>query len=253
MARSSLSDQHRPGFLSHFLAVSRSRNAKRVKRSSLAFKRSRVARSRFRLFAYFLTVAAATTLVVMIILAIRNGRDNIDPTHKVLQLTSQDIDPETTATEKILLKKDQIDSPLAAALWRNARQQLSGTSLQEAERALRDGHIRPVLEPLTKQLAADFDAGKAAAFTIWVVEDEAQRGNAVDLQLDGVLLGKFAIEQNRYAITVVEKVGESLRLEITGASEANRAATFRAETATSEAVTRHLQPGRNDAWQLVVK
>jgi hypothetical protein len=254
MARSSLSDQRRRGFLSQFLAAAKSRNAKGLKRVSSALRRSRIARSRFRFLACALTIVAATALVVgVIIFMTGRGSDDANSAHKVLQLTSQDIDPETTAVERNLLKKDQIDDRLAPALWSDARRQLSGPALKEAERALREGRVYPALEPLVKQLAADFANGKAAAFTIWVAEDESQKGNAVDLKLDGNLLGRFAIEQNRYAITVVERTGQSLRLEITGASGANRAAVFRAETATSEATTRHLGPGRNDTWQLMIR
>jgi hypothetical protein len=86
-----------------------------------------------------------------------------------------------------------------------------------------------------------------------VTQDETQNGNAVDLRLDGVPLGRFPLEQNRCAITVVGRSGQSLRLEITGASGDNRAAVFRPQTATSDAETRHLRPGRKDTWQLVVE
>jgi hypothetical protein len=251
MARSS---QRRSGFLSHFLTASKPRNRKKSKWPNFGSARRTPARSRFRLWAYSLGILAAAVLVgVVIFLATGVGRDDVDPAHKVLELTAQDIDPETTAIEKNLLKENHIDPRLTAALWRDARQQLSRTPLKEAQRALGEGHVNPAVEPLLKRLAADFASGKAAAFTIWVVEDESQRGNAVDLQLDGTPLGKFSIEENRYAITVVQRTGQSLRLEITGASATNRGAVFRAETATSEAETRHLRPGENDSWQLVVK
>jgi hypothetical protein len=234
--------------------ASRRRNTKRSKRSRWPPNRPAITKSWFRFLAYALAIIAATALVVVgIVFAIGIGSDDVDPRHKVLELTAQDIDPETTAVEKNLLKQNQIDARLGAALWRDARQQLSGVSLKEAQRALAEGHANPALEPLIKQLAADFAAGKAATFTIWVAEDESQQGNAVDLQLDGIPLGRFSIEQNRYAITVVERTGQSLRLEITGASGANRGAVFRAETATSDAETRHLHPGGKDTWQLVVK
>ena len=188
-----------------------------------------------------------------IVLLTEAANDEVDPSRKVLELTAQDVDPETTALEKNLLKGNQIDARLAVVLWRDARQQLSGASLKEAQRELGEGHVNPILEPLLKQLAADFAAGKASAFTIWVAEDESQQGNAVDLQLDGLPLGRFPIEQNRYAITIVQRSGQSLRLEIIGQSAAKRRAVFRAETATSEAVTRHLPPGATDTWQLVVR
>jgi hypothetical protein len=230
------------------------RNSKEVKLLHWRFGRLRVPRGRLRLFTYALAVIAAATLVVVtIILATTAANDEVDPSHKVLEITAQDVDPETTTLEKNLLKRDQIDARLAVALWSEARRHLSGASLKEAQRTLGEGHVNPALEPLLKQLAADFAAGKAAAFTIWVTEDELQRGNEVALELDGVPLGRFPIEQNRYAITIVERTGQSSQLKITGASEANRKAVFRAETATSEATTRHLLPGRKDTWQLVIK
>jgi hypothetical protein len=254
MARYSFSDQRQPDFRSQFLTTSKSRGAKKSRPKSSGSDRPKIARPWFRLLAYALIVVAATALVVLVIvLATGVGNDDISPAHKVLELTAQDIDPETTAVEKNLLKENQIDARLAAALWRDARKQLSGSSLKDAQRGLGEGHVNSALEPLITQLAADFAAGKAAAFTIWVGEDESQRGNAVDLLLDGVPLGRYLIEQNRYAITVVERTGQSLRLEIIGATGANSGAVFRAETATSEAETRHLHPGRNDIWQLVVK
>jgi hypothetical protein len=253
MTRSSFSDPDRSDFLSSGPRASKSRNTKKRKRRPRTSDRRRNGVSWARPVVYTLAVIAGLALIVVIVLAIGARNDDVDPAHKILELTAQDIDPETTAAEKNLLKVDQIDSRLAAALSRDARRQLSGSALQEAQHALAEGHVNPAVAPLVKQLATDFAAGKAAAFTIWVAEDETQAGNAVNLQLDGVPLGKFSIEQNRYAITLVGRMGQSLRLQITGASDANRPAVFRAETATSNAKTRHLQAGRNDEWQLVVR
>jgi hypothetical protein len=246
------SKRRRSGFFSDFAATTK--DVKKLRRPIHRVDRSRTGRSWFRPLAYGLALVAITTVVVIIIvLALESGRDDGDPTHKILELTAQDVDPETTALEKNLLKQNQIDARLAGALSRDARRQLSGASLKEAQLALAEGRLTPALEPLFKQLTADFGTGKAAVFTIWVGEDESQRGNAVDLQLDGIPLGRFSIEQDRYAITLVERTGKSLRLEITGVTGANRGAVFRAETATREAETRHLRPGKNDFWQLVVK
>jgi hypothetical protein len=245
------SKRRRSGFFSDFATATK--DVKKFQRPIRRVDRSRTGRSWFRPLAYGFAIVAFTTAVVVIVLALGSGNDDGDPTHKILELTAQDIDPETTALEKNLLKQNQIDARLAGALSRDARRQLSGASLKEAQLALAEGHITPALEPLLKQLSADFATGKAAVFTIWVGEDESQRGNAVDLQLDGVPLGRFSIEQNRYAITLVERTGKSLRLEITGVTGTNRGAVFRAETATREAETRHLRSGKNDIWQLMVK
>jgi hypothetical protein len=106
MARPSLSGQRHSGFLSHFLAASKSRNVKKAKRRSWRSDRSTITRPWFRLLVYALIIAAATTLVVVVIvLTIGAGSDNVDPAHKVLELTAQDIDPETTAVEKTCLNK----------------------------------------------------------------------------------------------------------------------------------------------------
>lgn len=253
MARSSFSDPDRSELFSSGPRTSKSRNTKNRKRRPRTSDRRKGPVSWVRPLVYTFAIIAGMALVVVIVLAITARNDDVDPAHKVLELTAQDIDPETTAAEKALLKVDQIDSRLAAALSRDARRQLSGPAFQETQRALAEGHVNPAAVPLVRQLAADFAAGKAAAFTIWVAEDESQAGNAVNLLLDGVPLGKFSIEQNRYAITLVGRTGQSLRLQITGASEASRSAVFRAETATSDAKTRHLQLGRNDEWQLLVR
>jgi hypothetical protein len=245
------SKRRRFGFFSDFAAATK--NVKKFQRPIRRVDRGRTSRSWFRLLAYGFALVAATTAVVLIVLALWSRNDDGDPSHKILELSAQDIDPETTALEKNLLKQNQIDARLAGALSRDARRQLGGATLREAQLALAEGHLTPALEPLLKQLTADFGSGKAAVFTIWVGEDESQRGNAVDLQLDGVPLGRFSIEQNRYAITLVERTGKSLRLEITGVTGANRGAVFRGETATREAETRHLCPGKNDIWQVVVK
>jgi hypothetical protein len=251
MARSSFSNPHRSDFLSQGGRASKARNTKKSKRRT---GRPRSTGPWVRPLTYTLViVAGAALLVVVIVLALGIRNDDVDPAHKVLELTAQDIDPETTAAEKTLLKLDQIDARLATALSGDARRQLSGPTLRDAQHALAEGHVNPAVAPLVKQLAADFGAGKAAAFTIWVAEDESQPGNAVDLQLDGVPLGRFSIEQNRYAITLVARTGQSLRLEITGASGANKAAVFRAQTAATDAETRHLHPGRKDEWQLVFR
>ncbi|MBV9297937.1 MAG: hypothetical protein JO066_03085 [Verrucomicrobia bacterium] len=252
MARSS-SGQRQLG-VTPFGTATKSSTTKKHKHSSWRSGRLRIFQSWPHLFACAFAVIAAGTLgVVAIVLLTEAANDEVDPSRKVLELTAQDVDPETTALEKNLLKGNQIDARLAVVLWRDARQQLSGASLKEAQRELGEGHVNPMLEPLLRQLAADFAAGKASAFTIWVAEDESQQGNAVDLQLDGLPLGRFPIEQNRYAITIVQRSGQSLRLEIIGQSAAKRRAVFRAETATSEAVTRHLPPGATDTWQLVVR
>jgi hypothetical protein len=205
-----------------------------------------------RLLAWLSGTALVCAIGYLIALATRDKFDDSDPAKKKLELTNQDIDPETTLVEKSLLKQGQIDARLAIALWRDAKQQLNGDALKVAQQALQGNKVVPILEPLARQWANDFEVGKAAAFVIWVVEDESQQGNAVELRLNGVPLGEYAIEPSRYAITVVERSGSPSRLEIKGASDRNGGIVFRAETATSEAATRHLTKGKSDFWQISV-
>jgi hypothetical protein len=189
----------------------------------------------------------------MTALSTRGMFDDSDRSKKILELTSQDIDPETTLIERSLLKQGQIDARLAIALWSEAQQQLSGDALRVAQQALKENKIVPVLAPLTRQLVSDFDVGKAAVFVIWIVEDESQKGGAVELRLDGIPLGNYAIEPNRYALTIVERSDLNSHLEIKGLSDSNGGIVFRAETATSQAETRHLSKGKSDSWQIFVR
>jgi len=210
-------------------------------------------RGHLRFLAWLSGAALICAVGYLIALATRDIFDDSDPVKKKLELTDQDIDPETTLVEKSLLKQGQIDARLAIALWPDAKQQLSGDALRVAQQALQENKMVPILQPLAKQWANDFDAGKAAAFVIWIVEDESQKGSAVELHLDGLPLGVYRIEPSRYAITVVERSNLTSRLEIKGVSDSNGGIVFRAETATSEAETRHLSKGKADFWQISVR
>jgi hypothetical protein len=206
-----------------------------------------------RVLAWLSGAALVCAIGYLIALAARDKFDDSDPAKKQLELTDQDIDPETTLVEKSLLKQGQIDARMAIALWPDVKKRLSGDALRVAQQALQENKVVPILEPLAKQWANDFDAGKAAAFVIWIFEDESQKGNAVELQLNGISLGKYTIGPSRYAITVVERSDLTSRLEIKGVSDRNGSIVFRAETATSEAETRHLSTGKSDFWQISVR
>jgi hypothetical protein len=223
--------------------------------SRLAVRNFRAARSgKLRLFAWACAAITLTCAMGYFIAPIvRKLFDETNAAKKTLELTEQDIDPETTLVEKNLLKQGQLDPRLAIALWSDAKQQLSGDALQVAEQALLENKMVPILEPLARRWANDFDVGKAAAFVIWIAEDESQKNNAVELQLNGIPLGKYTIEPSRYAITVVERSDLTSRLEIKGLSDANGGVVFRAETATSEAETKHLHKGKSDFWQIRVR
>jgi hypothetical protein len=207
-----------------------------------------------RRFVYALVALGAILFgVVLILLVTGTGLDDLNPPNKVLELTDQDVDPETTLVEKNLLKQNQIDARLAEAIWMDARDQLAGPALQEAKQALARIQICPQLEPVVRRWAQDFESGKAAAYTIWVADDDQQHGNLVDLRLNGVPLGQYAIEGKRYAITLVQRSGVTLNMQITGIVGARGGAVLRAETATSAAGTKHLREGKTDFWQVVVR
>ena len=206
-----------------------------------------------RFFAWAATAILLCAIGYVIAMCARGMFDDSDPGKKVLELTNQDIDPETTLIERSLLKQGQIDTRLAIALWSDAQQQLSGDALRVAQQALKENKIVPILEPLTRRLVSDFDVGKAAASVIWIIEDESQKGGAVELLLNGIPLGKYPIESNRYALTIVERSDLSARMEIKGLSDRNSGIVFRAETATSQAETRHLSKGKSDSWQIFVR
>jgi len=176
--------------------------------------------------------------------------DHADSGSKALELTAQDIDPETTTVAKTLLKQNQLSPNVLPALLIEARQKLSSNELLEAEKALRQGRISPALTPLAKNLADDLESGKAAAFTIWLEPDQDANGQAVDIRLDGVGLGVFDLS-SRSAITLIYRTGSRSRIQLTGTNPSPT--VFRAETASSEARTRRLQTGKNDFWDLIVR
>jgi hypothetical protein len=200
-----------------------------------------------------LFLAAISLVIVAFILITGGGLDDLNPANKVLEVTDQDIDPETTLAAKTLLKQNQIDSRIATILWTDAQQQLTGTVLDEAEQGLRKNQVNAALQPLVKKLADDFEAGRAAVYSIWIRDEDQQAGASVDLQLNAVPLGRFAIEANRYAITLVQRIGAASQIRIIGIKEVHGGTVFRAETATSEAETRHLHPTRSDTFELVTK
>lgn len=176
--------------------------------------------------------------------------DRADSGPKALELTAQDIDPETTTVAKTLLKQNQLSPSVLPTLLIEARQKLSSNELLEAENALHRSRISPALAPLAKNLADDLESGKAAAFTIWLEPDQDAKGQAVDIRLDGVELGVFDMS-SRSAITLVYRTGSRSRIQLTGANQSPT--VFRAETASSEARTRRLQIGKNDFWDLIVR
>ena len=95
-----------------------------------------------------LFLAAISLVIVAFILITGGGLDDLNPANKVLEVTDQDIDPETTLTAKNLLKQNQIDSRIATILWTDAQQQLTGTALDEAEQGLRKNQVNAALQPM---------------------------------------------------------------------------------------------------------
>ena len=250
MARSSLSDP-RPiqvSFL-HFLSSRQSRETRKKVETQTREHRSPAVESPgpgSRLLAYALAlIAAAALVVVVIVLAIGAGSDDVDPAHKILELTAQDIDPETTAAEKNLLKagSDRFSSR-RRAVERCSPAIERHLASRKLQRALAEGHVSPAMEPLVKQLAADFGTGKAAALPSGWPRMNRNRATPSIFSSMAFLLADSRLNRTVTRLPSSERTGQSLRLEITGASEANRGAVFRAETATSQAETRHLHAGK---------
>ena len=198
----------------------------------------------------FLLGSLVATLAVGLLVLAPEFFDRADSGPKALELTAQDIDPETTTVAKTLLKQNQVSPSLVPALLIEARRKLSGNEFLGAENELRQGRISPALAPFAKNLAADLENGKAAAFTIWLEPDQDAKGQAVDIRLDGIELGVFDIS-SRYAISLIYRTSSTSRVQLTGANQ--NPAVFKAETASSEARTRRLRTGENDFWDLRVR
>jgi hypothetical protein len=191
--------------------------------------------------------------VVVGMLLMNGGFDDPDPQSKSLELTSQDVDPETTNLAKTLLRQNQVDQRIGVYLWGEAATAFSGDALTQAKSGLSHGQIAPSLLPLAKSLADDLDQQKVAAFTFWFVPRDKAASGTVRLSLDGIDLGEFPVGEERYAITLLAKSGSTERLQITAAQTQSGPIVYRAETARTEAVTRRLSAGKSDSWSIVVR
>src|ERR1700760_4225109 len=98
------SKRPRTGFFSDFVAATK--EVKKFRRPTRRADHSRTCIPWFRPLLYGLALLAVAMVVVLIVLALGSGRDDGDPAHKILELTAQDIDPETTALERNLLKQN---------------------------------------------------------------------------------------------------------------------------------------------------
>jgi hypothetical protein len=192
-------------------------------------------------------------LVIVGFLLANGGFEDPDPQSKMLELTDQDIDPETTNLAKTLLRQNQSDQRIGLYLWSEAASQFSGDALNQAKSGLTHGQIAQTLLPLAKSLSDDLDQQKVAAFTFWFVPDEGTASGTVHLQLNGVDLGEFPVGSERYAITLLAKTGSTERLQITALQAQAGSIIYRAETTTTEAVTRRLAVGKSDSWNIVIQ
>jgi hypothetical protein len=192
-------------------------------------------------------------LAVVASLLMNGGFEDPDPQSKILQLSDQDIDPETTNLTKTLLRQNQSDQRTGLYLWAKAAAEISGDALSQVKSGLAHGQVAPALSLLAKSLADDLDQQKVAAFTLWFVPDDGAASGAVRLQLDGVDLGEFPVGSERYAITLLGKIGSIERLQITASQTQTGPIVYRAETATTAAVTRRLALGKSDSWSITVQ
>jgi len=181
------------------------------------------------------------------------GFEDPDPQSKMLRLSDQDVDPETTNLTKTLLRQNQSDQRIGLYLWTKATSELSGDALNQVKLGLAHGQIAQPLSPLAKSLADDLDQQRVAAFTLWFMPDDGTAAGTVRLQLDGVILGEFPVGTERYAITLLAKAGSIEHLQITASQTQTGPIVYRAETATTEAVTRRLALGKSDSWSITVQ
>jgi hypothetical protein len=198
-------------------------------------------------------LGVVTLFVVVGILLMNGGFDDPDPQSKSLELTAQDIDPETTSLAKTLLRQSQLDQRIAVYLWNQATTEFSEDALVQVKSGLNHGQIAQPLLPLAKSLTDDLDQQKVAAFTFWFVPEGEATAGTVHLLLDGVDLGEFPVGKERYAVTLLAKSGSTERLQITAAHTQSGPIIYRAETTTTQAVTRRLSIGKSDSWSIIVR
>jgi hypothetical protein len=191
-------------------------------------------------------------VAVVVTLLMNGGFDDPNPQSKTIQLTDQDIDPETTNLGKTYLHQNQVDQRLAFYLWAEAQHRLPADTLTEVRNALTHGAVTLAVGPLVKEMSDQLDQGKVAAYTIWFEPGDQQATGAVRLLLNGAQLGEFPIASDRYAITFYAKSGSILHMQIAAAPN-SKPVVFRAVTATSEAVTRKLGAGKADSWDILVQ
>src|SRR3984885_2947664 len=147
-------------------------------------------------------------LVAVVVTLLVNARfDDPNPQSKTIQLTDQDVDPETTKLGKPHLHENQVDQRLAFYLWAEAQERLPADTLTEVRNALTHGAVTLAIRPLVKQMSEDLDQGKVAAYTIWFDPDDQHGTGAVRLLLNGTELGQFPVGSDCYAITFYAKTG----------------------------------------------
>ena len=190
---------------------------------------------------------------VLVSLLLNRGFEDPNPQSKHLELTADDIDPESTTLIKTLLKQSQLDQIGKMYLTEVARQTLSGDALSDALNSIKSNVVAGSLAPLVKQLNDDLDAGHAAVYSIWVEPDEEAGLGSINLQLDGVDLGTFPANRERYSLTVLARNGTTLHLRLKRADGDPGATIFYADTSSSEASTRRLETGKIDTWEIVVR
>lgn len=199
----------------------------------------------------WLGVLALAAIVVTLLM--NGGFDDPNPQSKTLQLTDQDIDPETTNLGKTYLHQNQVDQRLAFYLWAEAQRRLPADTLTEVRNSLTHGAVTLAIGPLVKQMSDDLDQGRMAAYTMWFEPGDQHETGAVNLVLNGTELGQYPVGPDRYAITFYARTGSILHLQIAAAPDSKSPVVFRAATATSEAVTRKLSAGKTDSWDMLVQ
>ena len=96
-------------------------------------------------------------VAVVITLLMNAGFDDPNPQSKTIQLTDQDVDPETTNLGKTHLHENQVDQRLAFYLWAEAQRRLPADTLTEVRNSLTHGAVTLAIGPLVKEMSDDLE------------------------------------------------------------------------------------------------
>ncbi|MBV9491309.1 MAG: hypothetical protein JO069_16540 [Verrucomicrobia bacterium] len=181
----------------------------------------------------------------------------LSPPPQRLELSAQDVDPESTALVLRLLRDDQVDGRLALALMREAGPATAGASEPLAV-TLNQGRIPPALAGAAQSLRNALERGEAYIYTVWVRAAEPALSlseprlgpSPVLFSLDGYALGSFPAGQDRYPLSLLLRTNVAARLRIRASNANQDPVALQGETAAAEVFIRRLRHGCSQEWVL---